>query len=238
MVAWYYGGIVHRNNSARKGRSVIRRPERNQRPGAESGRVRPKLRHRTASSSAAPYAPQEDPPQRELGFTARIRSRGEEARAIRREAGFRARRRAAEPTHGWLNRFRRIPAPWDRSPRTTSPFRISPALLSLSEPPGCVAWLGAITDGAQVSGGPLLPLRREHYAATLQSPEAAAQHWLPGGDRRKRFGCGRAAQVVASSGCSLFQGRLLFHKPLSPKPGALSYPLSTPRQSPLRWIGV
>ena len=27
-------------------------------------------------------------------------------------------------------------------------------------------------------------------------------------------------------------------KPLSPKPGALSYPFTTPRQSPLRWIGA
>ena len=44
----------------------------------------------------------------EFGFTAHIRSRGEEAKAIKREAGFKARRWVVERTHGWLNRFRRI----------------------------------------------------------------------------------------------------------------------------------
>ena len=44
----------------------------------------------------------------EFGFTAHIRSRGEEAQAIKREAGFKARRWVVERTHSWLNRFRRI----------------------------------------------------------------------------------------------------------------------------------
>jgi putative transposase len=44
----------------------------------------------------------------EFAFTAHIRSRGEEAKAIKREAGFRARRWVVERTHSWLNRFRRI----------------------------------------------------------------------------------------------------------------------------------
>ena len=41
----------------------------------------------------------------EFGFTAHIRSRGEEAKAIKKEAGFKARRWVVERTHGWLNRF-------------------------------------------------------------------------------------------------------------------------------------
>ena len=52
----------------------------------------------------------------EFGFTAQIRSRGEEAKAIKREAGFKARRWVVERTHGWLNRFRRILVRWDKSP--------------------------------------------------------------------------------------------------------------------------
>ena len=52
----------------------------------------------------------------EFGFTAHIRSRGEEAQAIKREAGFKARRWVVERTHSWLNRFRRILVRWDKSP--------------------------------------------------------------------------------------------------------------------------
>jgi transposase len=51
----------------------------------------------------------------EFGFTAHIRSRGEEARAIKREAGFKARRWVVERTHSWMNRFRRILIRWDKS---------------------------------------------------------------------------------------------------------------------------
>ena len=52
----------------------------------------------------------------EFGFTALIRSRGEEAQAIKREAVFKARRWVVERTHSWLNRFRRILIRWDKSP--------------------------------------------------------------------------------------------------------------------------
>ena len=52
----------------------------------------------------------------QFGFTAHIRSRGEEARAIKKEAGFKARRWVVERTHSWLNRFRRILIRWDKSP--------------------------------------------------------------------------------------------------------------------------
>ena len=51
----------------------------------------------------------------EFGFTAHIRSRGEEAKAIKREAGFKARRWVVERSHSWLNRFRRILVRWDNS---------------------------------------------------------------------------------------------------------------------------
>lgn len=51
----------------------------------------------------------------EFGFTAHIRSRGEEAQAIKREAGFKARRWVVERTHSWMNRFRRILIRWDKA---------------------------------------------------------------------------------------------------------------------------
>ena len=50
----------------------------------------------------------------EFGFTAHIRSRGEEKKLLAREAGFRARRWVVERTHSWLNRFRRILTRWEK----------------------------------------------------------------------------------------------------------------------------
>jgi transposase len=50
----------------------------------------------------------------EFGFTAHVRSRGEEAKALKREAGERARRWVVERTHSWLNRFRRILVRWEK----------------------------------------------------------------------------------------------------------------------------
>jgi putative transposase len=52
----------------------------------------------------------------EFGFTAHIRSRGEEARAIKKEARFKARRWVCERTHSWFNRFRRILIRWEKKP--------------------------------------------------------------------------------------------------------------------------
>ena len=52
----------------------------------------------------------------QFGFTAHIRSRGEEAQAIKKAAGFKARRWVVERTHSWMNRFRRILVRWDKSP--------------------------------------------------------------------------------------------------------------------------
>lgn len=50
----------------------------------------------------------------EFAFTTHIRGRAEEAQAIKREAGFRARRWVVERTHSWLNRFRRILTRWEK----------------------------------------------------------------------------------------------------------------------------
>ena len=50
----------------------------------------------------------------EFGFTAHIRPRAEEAQAIKREAGFKARRWVVERTHSWMNRFRRILIRWEK----------------------------------------------------------------------------------------------------------------------------
>ena len=52
----------------------------------------------------------------EFGFTAHIRSRGEEAQAIKKKAGFKARRWVVERTHSWFNRFRRILIRWEKNP--------------------------------------------------------------------------------------------------------------------------
>ena len=53
---------------------------------------------------------------KEFGYTAHIRSRGEEAQAIKREAGFKARRWVVERTHSWMNRFRHILTRWEKKP--------------------------------------------------------------------------------------------------------------------------
>lgn len=55
---------------------------------------------------------------KEFGFTAHIRARGEEAQAIKNEAGFKARRWVVERTHSWMNRFRRILVRWEKLAET------------------------------------------------------------------------------------------------------------------------
>jgi len=52
----------------------------------------------------------------EFGFTAHIRSRSEEAKKIKRKAGFKARRWVVERTHSWMNRFRRLLVRWEKRP--------------------------------------------------------------------------------------------------------------------------
>lgn len=64
----------------------------------------------------------------EFGFTAHIGSRGEEAKALAREAGKRARRWVVERSHSWLSRFRRILVRWEKKPQRylagSMPFRV------------------------------------------------------------------------------------------------------------------
>ena len=52
----------------------------------------------------------------EFGYTAHILARGEEAHAIKHEAGFKARRWVVERSHSWMNRFRRILTRWEKKP--------------------------------------------------------------------------------------------------------------------------
>jgi putative transposase len=50
----------------------------------------------------------------EFGFTAHIPARGEEAKALKQELGFKARRGVVERTHSWMHRFRRVLIRWDK----------------------------------------------------------------------------------------------------------------------------
>ncbi len=48
------------------------------------------------------------------GYTAHIRSRGEEKQEKEQIPGYRARRWVVERTHSWLNRFRRLLIRWEK----------------------------------------------------------------------------------------------------------------------------
>src|SRR5262245_38874680 len=50
----------------------------------------------------------------DFGFTAHIRAREEEAKALQQEAGYKARRWVVERIHSWMNRFRRELIRWDK----------------------------------------------------------------------------------------------------------------------------
>ena len=72
----------------------------------------------------------------EFGFPAHIRSRGEEAWAIKKEDGFKARRWVVERAHSWMNRFRRILVRWDKSPDNYIAFlHFACALIALRAAP-------------------------------------------------------------------------------------------------------
>ena len=58
----------------------------------------------------------------EFGFTAHVRSRGDEAKAIKQVAGFKARRWVVERAHSWMNRFRRLLIRWDKKPQNYLAF--------------------------------------------------------------------------------------------------------------------
>ena len=75
---------------------------------------------------------------REFGYTAHIRCRGEEKKALAREAGFRARRWVVERTHSWLNSEPASAASSSagrNAPTPTSPCSTSPAASSPGAPP-------------------------------------------------------------------------------------------------------
>lgn len=48
------------------------------------------------------------------GYTAHIKSRGEEKQEKQQVPGYRARRWVVERTHSWLNRFRRLLIRWEK----------------------------------------------------------------------------------------------------------------------------
>jgi putative transposase len=52
----------------------------------------------------------------EFGFTGHIRARGEEAAALKRHVGGKARRWVVERTHSWLNRYRAVLIRWCKKP--------------------------------------------------------------------------------------------------------------------------
>jgi putative transposase len=58
----------------------------------------------------------------EVGFTAQVRPRGDEAQAIKHEAGFKARRWVVERAHSWMNRFRHLLIRWDKKPENYLAF--------------------------------------------------------------------------------------------------------------------
>lgn len=49
-----------------------------------------------------------------FGFTAHIRPRGEEAKLIKRKAGYKARRWVVERAQSWLNRYRGLLIRWEK----------------------------------------------------------------------------------------------------------------------------
>ena len=53
-----------------------------------------------------------------FGFTLHLRTRGEEARQLRRRFLRRARRWVVERTHSWMNRFRGVLIRWSKRPDT------------------------------------------------------------------------------------------------------------------------
>jgi hypothetical protein len=51
---------------------------------------------------------------KEFGYPLHIRPRNEEAQALKRHVGFKARRWVVERTHSWMNRFRSVLIRWDK----------------------------------------------------------------------------------------------------------------------------
>jgi putative transposase len=58
----------------------------------------------------------------EFRFPAHLRARGEEAQALNRHAGARARRWVVERTQRWMTRFRRVLLRWDKKGENSLAF--------------------------------------------------------------------------------------------------------------------
>jgi putative transposase len=58
----------------------------------------------------------------EFGYTAHIKSRGEEVAAKNSIPGYRSRRWVVERTHSWMNRFRRIMVRWEKKTQNYEGF--------------------------------------------------------------------------------------------------------------------
>jgi len=58
----------------------------------------------------------------EWGYTAHIKSRGQEREARRKLPGYRARRWVVERTHSWMNRFRRLLIRWEKKEKNYLAF--------------------------------------------------------------------------------------------------------------------
>jgi transposase len=71
----------------------------------------------------------------DFGFIAHIRTRGEEASELSKDAGFRARRWVVERTHSWMNRFRGLLIRW--------PKKVGNYLAFLHLVCGIIAWRSA-----------------------------------------------------------------------------------------------
>lgn len=59
---------------------------------------------------------------KEYGYTAHIKSRGEESTAKAKIPGYRARRWVVERTHSWMNRFRRLLIRWEKQTKNYEAF--------------------------------------------------------------------------------------------------------------------
>lgn len=59
---------------------------------------------------------------RDWGYTAHIKSRGDEKAALEKVPGYRARRWVVERTHSWLNRFRRLLIRWEKKAKNYVAF--------------------------------------------------------------------------------------------------------------------
>jgi hypothetical protein len=49
-----------------------------------------------------------------IGFTADIQTQGEEALALKQQAGYKVRQRVVEHAHSWINRLQRLLIQWVR----------------------------------------------------------------------------------------------------------------------------